>query len=130
MSRDLYLSSIVPIGAIILVRVSLCSSLAFLLVEPVTMSCDLYLSSVIPIGAILSLSLWLSNSAYIFLSVSFIQMLKALMPVCRRRLLHRRRLFKQCCDNIASIVILSILARYFDGNLLDMCRNIGLPKKR
>ena len=45
------------------------------------MSRDLYLSSVVPIGALYSLSLWLSNSAYIFLSVSFIQMLKALMPV-------------------------------------------------
>ncbi|GFP79890.1 probable sugar phosphate/phosphate translocator at4g32390, partial [Phtheirospermum japonicum] len=38
-------------------------------------------SSVVPIGALYSLSLWLSNSAYIYLSVSFIQMLKALMPV-------------------------------------------------
>ncbi|KAF2303854.1 hypothetical protein GH714_023881 [Hevea brasiliensis] len=66
---------------------SFCATLAFLLikvfkfVEPVTMSRDLYLSSVVPIGALYSLSLWLSNSAYIYLSVSFIQMLKALMPV-------------------------------------------------
>ncbi|KAE8689019.1 putative sugar phosphate/phosphate translocator [Hibiscus syriacus] len=34
-----------------------------------------------PIGALYSLSLWLSNSSYIYFSVSFIQMLKALMPV-------------------------------------------------
>ncbi|MQK22670.1 hypothetical protein EI013_30350, partial [Escherichia coli] len=64
-----------------------CSSLAYLLVrvfklvEPVSMSRDLYLRSVVPIGALYSLSLWFSNSAYIYLSVSFIQMLKALMPV-------------------------------------------------
>lgn len=45
------------------------------------MSWDLYLRSVVPIGLLYSLSLWLSNSAYIYLSVSFIQMLKALMPV-------------------------------------------------
>jgi drug/metabolite transporter (DMT)-like permease len=45
------------------------------------MSREVYLSSVVPIGALYSLSLWLSNSAYIYLSVSFIQMLKALMPV-------------------------------------------------
>jgi drug/metabolite transporter (DMT)-like permease len=45
------------------------------------MSRDVYLKSVVPIGALYSLSLWLSNSAYIYLSVSFIQMLKALMPV-------------------------------------------------
>ncbi|XP_044472145.1 probable sugar phosphate/phosphate translocator At4g32390 [Mangifera indica] len=70
-----------------MIHMSFCASLAFLLinvfkvVEPVTMSRDLYLSSIVPIGALYSLSLWLSNSAYIYLSVSFIQMLKALMPV-------------------------------------------------
>ncbi|XP_043699739.1 probable sugar phosphate/phosphate translocator At5g25400 [Telopea speciosissima] len=70
-----------------MIHMSFCSFLAFLLVrvfklvEPVSMSRDLYLSSVVPIGALYSLSLWFSNSAYIYLSVSFIQMLKALMPV-------------------------------------------------
>lgn len=70
-----------------MIHMGFCSSLAYLLVrvfklvEPVTMSRDLYISSVVPIGALYSLSLWLSNSAYIYLSVSFIQMLKALMPV-------------------------------------------------
>ncbi|XP_075509788.1 putative sugar phosphate/phosphate translocator At5g25400 [Primulina tabacum] len=70
-----------------MIHMSFCSSLAYLLVrvfkavEPVTMSWDLYLRSVVPIGLLYSLSLWLSNSAYIYLSVSFIQMLKALMPV-------------------------------------------------
>ncbi|KAG6411226.1 hypothetical protein SASPL_129304 [Salvia splendens] len=70
-----------------MIHMAFCSSLAFLLVrvfkavDPVTMSWDLYLKSVVPIGLLYSLSLWLSNSAYIFLSVSFIQMLKALMPV-------------------------------------------------
>ncbi|KAE9586954.1 putative sugar phosphate transporter domain-containing protein [Lupinus albus] len=70
-----------------MIHMSFCASLAFLLVrvfrvvEPVSMSRELYLTSVVPIGALYSLSLWLSNSAYIYLSVSFIQMLKALMPV-------------------------------------------------
>ncbi|KAL3746589.1 hypothetical protein ACJRO7_015536 [Eucalyptus globulus] len=70
-----------------MIHMSFCAALAFILVkvlklvEPVTMSRDLYLSSVVPIGALYSVSLWLSNSAYIYLSVSFIQMLKALMPV-------------------------------------------------
>lgn len=70
-----------------MIHMSFCATLAFLvikvfkLVEPVSMSRDLFLSSVVPIGALYSLSLWLSNSAYIYLSVSFIQMLKALMPV-------------------------------------------------
>ncbi|XP_050364805.1 probable sugar phosphate/phosphate translocator At5g25400 [Argentina anserina] len=70
-----------------MIHMSFCAALAFLLVrvfklvDPITMSRDVYLSSVVPIGALYSLSLWLSNSAYIYLSVSFIQMLKALMPV-------------------------------------------------
>ncbi|XAR70960.1 hypothetical protein NMG60_11028018 [Bertholletia excelsa] len=70
-----------------IIHMAFCSTLAFLcirvfhLVEPVTMSRQLFLSSVVPIGALYSISLWLSNSAYIYLSVSFIQMLKALMPV-------------------------------------------------
>ncbi|XP_071724975.1 probable sugar phosphate/phosphate translocator At5g25400 [Rutidosis leptorrhynchoides] len=71
-----------------LIHMGFCSSLAFILirvfrvVEPCTsMTRDLYIKSVVPIGALYSLSLWFSNSAYIYLSVSFIQMLKALMPV-------------------------------------------------
>ncbi|VVB14933.1 unnamed protein product [Arabis nemorensis] len=70
-----------------MIHMAFCSSLAVILikvfkvVEPVSMSRDTYLRSVVPIGALYSLSLWLSNSAYIYLSVSFIQMLKALMPV-------------------------------------------------
>ncbi len=70
-----------------MIHMAFCSSLAYLLVsvfkvvEPVSMSRDLYFKSVVPIGLLYALSLWLSNSAYIYLSVSFIQMLKALMPV-------------------------------------------------
>ncbi|KAL3839836.1 hypothetical protein ACJIZ3_024427 [Penstemon smallii] len=70
-----------------MIHMGFCSSIAYLLVrvfkvvDPVTMSWDLYLKSVVPIGLLYSVSLWLSNSAYIYLSVSFIQMLKALMPV-------------------------------------------------
>ncbi|CAM6064083.1 unnamed protein product [Sphagnum tenellum] len=72
-----------------MIHMGFCSSIAFLLVRvfklvelPVNnMTRELFLSSVVPIGALYSLSLWLSNSAYIYLSVSFIQMLKALMPV-------------------------------------------------
>ncbi|KAJ8485229.1 hypothetical protein OPV22_017714 [Ensete ventricosum] len=73
-----------------MIHMTFCSTLAFVLVRllrlvdppsspPMTRA--LYLSSVVPIGALYSLSLWFSNSAYIYLSVSFIQMLKALMPV-------------------------------------------------
>ncbi|KAL9676404.1 hypothetical protein QQ045_004618 [Rhodiola kirilowii] len=70
-----------------MIHMAFCSALAFLLVrvfklvEPVSISSDLYLKSIVPIGLLYAFSLWLSNSAYIYLSVSFIQMLKALMPV-------------------------------------------------
>ncbi|XP_058113201.1 probable sugar phosphate/phosphate translocator At5g25400 [Magnolia sinica] len=71
-----------------MIHMAFCSSLAFLLVHvfrivelPSSMTREVYISSVVPIGALYSLSLWFSNSAYIYLSVSFIQMLKALMPV-------------------------------------------------
>lgn len=71
-----------------LIHMTFCSVVSFLLVRvfrlvetPSNMSKSLYLSSVVPIGALYSLSLCFSNSAYIYLSVSFIQMLKALMPV-------------------------------------------------
>jgi len=39
-----------------------------------------YASRVVPIGLLYALSLWLSNSSYLYLSVSFIQMTKSLMP--------------------------------------------------
>eukprot|EP00252_Welwitschia_mirabilis_P017975 TRINITY_DN40105_c0_g1_i1.p1 TRINITY_DN40105_c0_g1~~TRINITY_DN40105_c0_g1_i1.p1 ORF type:complete len:350 (-),score=29.47 TRINITY_DN40105_c0_g1_i1:292-1341(-) len=70
-----------------MIHMAFCSTLAFLLVrvfkfvEPIGMSREVYMSSVVPIGVLYSLSLWFSNSAYVYLSVSFIQMLKALMPV-------------------------------------------------
>lgn len=73
-----------------MVHMAFCSSLAVILVRVFrlvelpsspTMTRELYVSSVVPIGALYAFSLWFSNSAYIYLSVSFIQMLKALMPV-------------------------------------------------
>ncbi|KMZ68633.1 putative sugar phosphate/phosphate translocator [Zostera marina] len=71
-----------------LIHMTFCSTIAFILVRvfrvvdtPCNMSRSIYLAKVVPIGGLYSLSLWFSNSAYIYLSVSFIQMLKALMPV-------------------------------------------------
>lgn len=70
-----------------MIHMGFCSTIAFFLVrvfklvDAISMTKDVYMSSVVPIGALYALSLWLSNSAYIYLSVSFIQMLKALMPV-------------------------------------------------
>ncbi|MBA0692794.1 hypothetical protein Goari_010329 [Gossypium aridum] len=40
-----------------------------------------YTTSVIPIGAMFAMTLWLGNTAYLYISVAFAQMLKAIMPV-------------------------------------------------
>jgi len=104
-----------------MIHMTFCSSLAFLLVkvlklvEPVSMSKEVYLSSVVPIGALYAFSLWLSNSAYIYLSVSFIQMLKALMPVAVYSIgvLFKKENFKgETMCNMVSISIGVAIAAY------------------
>lgn len=50
-------------------------------VSPVNMTFEIYATCVIPISAFFASSLWFGNTAYLFISVAFIQMLKALMPV-------------------------------------------------
>ncbi len=45
------------------------------------MSKDMFLRSILPIGLLFSASLILSNTAYLYLSVAYIQMLKAFVPV-------------------------------------------------
>jgi|Transcript_2727 hypothetical protein len=44
------------------------------------MSYEDYMRRVLPIGLLYAASLWMSNASYIYLSVSFIQMTKSLMP--------------------------------------------------
>ncbi|XP_058210825.1 probable sugar phosphate/phosphate translocator At1g48230 isoform X2 [Rhododendron vialii] len=60
--------------AFLLVRV-------FKVVSPVKMTFEIYSTCVIPISAFFASSLWFGNTAYLHISVAFIQMLKALMPV-------------------------------------------------
>ncbi|KAF5949870.1 hypothetical protein HYC85_011863 [Camellia sinensis] len=45
------------------------------------MTPEIYVTSVIPIGAMFAMTLWLGNTAYLYISVAFAQMLKAIMPV-------------------------------------------------
>ncbi|KAG1680763.1 hypothetical protein FOA52_008096 [Chlamydomonas sp. UWO 241] len=52
----------------------------FKVVKSHNMSAREYCNRVLPIGILYAGSLWLSNSAYLYLSVSFIQMTKSLMP--------------------------------------------------
>ncbi|KAJ8081752.1 hypothetical protein AAF712_011035 [Marasmius tenuissimus] len=49
--------------------------------KDVNVTKDMFLKSILPIGGLFSGSLILSNTAYLYLSVSYIQMLKAFTPV-------------------------------------------------
>lgn len=50
-------------------------------VKDVNVNKDVFLRSILPIGVLFSGSLIMSNTAYLYLSVPFIQMLKAFVPV-------------------------------------------------
>ncbi|GJP51124.1 hypothetical protein CLOM_g10291 [Closterium sp. NIES-68] len=108
-----------------MIHMAFCSSLAFVLVrvlrvvDPVAMSLEMYLSSVLPIGALYAMSLWFSNSAYIYLSVSFIQMLKALMPVAVYTLgvAFQKDAFR--CATMSNMLLVSVgvgIAAYGEAN--------------
>lgn len=99
-----------------LIHMGFCSSLAFVIIRVLRvvdppqnppMTRQLYISSVVPIGALYAMSLWFSNSAYIYLSVSFIQMLKALMPVAVYSIgvMLKKEIFKS--DSMANMVGIS-----------------------
>ena len=66
MTRQTYMSSVVPIGA-----PHPTPRAPFSLRGPLPVA---------PSGALFACTLWFGNAAYTYLSVSFIQMLKALMP--------------------------------------------------
>lgn len=54
----------------------------FKLTSPMpSMTPSMYAKTILPIGALYSIVLWLGNTAYLYLSVSFLQMVKAFMPV-------------------------------------------------
>lgn len=63
-----------------------CSTVGFLcvrvfkVVKSHNMTAHTYTRRVLPIGLLYAASLWLSNASYLYLSVSFIQMTKSLMP--------------------------------------------------
>ncbi|XP_076956947.1 putative sugar phosphate/phosphate translocator At2g25520 [Bidens hawaiensis] len=104
-----------------MIHMAVCSSMAYVIVnvfkvvERVQMTREVYIKSVVPIGFLYSLSLWLSNSAYIYLSVSFIQMMKALMPVAVYSIgvLFKKEGFKsQTMGNMLSISLGVAIAAY------------------
>ncbi|XP_047047528.1 probable sugar phosphate/phosphate translocator At3g14410, partial [Lolium rigidum] len=72
------------------------------------MTTDVYISSVIPIGAMFAMTLWLGNSAYLYISVAFAQMLKAIMPVAVFLLGTAFGLEEMNCKMLAIMSVISV----------------------
>ncbi|CAD5171841.1 unnamed protein product [Musa acuminata subsp. malaccensis] len=87
--------------AFILVRV-------FKVVAPVKMTFQIYATCVIPISAFFASSLWFGNTAYLHISVAFIQMLKALMPVATFLMAVTCGTDKLRCDVFLNMVLVSV----------------------
>ena len=73
--------------ALTMIHMAFCSTFAFIIVRVLKwvpssgLSRGKYFKTIVPTAGLFALSLWTSNTAYLYSSVAFIQMLKALMPV-------------------------------------------------
>ncbi|XVE82363.1 hypothetical protein DITRI_Ditri15bG0142400 [Diplodiscus trichospermus] len=80
----------------------------FKVVAPVKMTFEIYATCVIPISAFFASSLWFGNTAYLHISVAFIQMLKALMPVATFSMGVMCGTDKPRCDVFLNMVLVSV----------------------
>ncbi|XP_028760045.1 probable sugar phosphate/phosphate translocator At1g48230 [Neltuma alba] len=80
----------------------------FKVVSPVKMTFEIYATSVVPISAFFASSLWFGNTAYLHISVAFIQMLKALMPVATFVVAVLCGTDKARCDVFLNMVLVSV----------------------
>ncbi|KAF5452190.1 hypothetical protein F2P56_027217 [Juglans regia] len=80
----------------------------FKVVSPVKMTFEIYATSVIPISAFFASSLWFGNTAFLHISVAFIQMLKALMPMATFIMAIMCGIDKPRCDVFLSVLLVSI----------------------
>lgn len=76
-------------------------------VPTVNMTFQIYVTCVVPIGAFFAASLWFGNTAFLYISVAFIQMLKALMPVATLLMAILWRTDKLRCDVFLNMVLIS-----------------------
>ncbi|XP_021889499.1 probable sugar phosphate/phosphate translocator At1g48230 [Carica papaya] len=77
-------------------------------VSPVKMTFEIYATCVIPISAFFASSLWFGNTAYLHISVAFIQMLKALMPVATYLMAVVCATDSPRCDLLLNMVLVSV----------------------
>ncbi|XP_028786972.1 probable sugar phosphate/phosphate translocator At1g48230 [Neltuma alba] len=80
----------------------------FKVVTPVKMTFKIYATSVVPISAFFASSLWFGNTAFLHISVAFIQMLKALMPVATFLMAVLCGIDKARCDVFMNMVLVSV----------------------
>ncbi|CAM8995013.1 unnamed protein product [Rhodiola kirilowii] len=80
----------------------------FKVVSPVKMTFEIYATCVIPISAFFASSLWFGNTAYLHISVAFIQMLKALMPVATFLVAVLCGIDKLRCDVFLNMLLVSV----------------------
>uniref|UniRef100_A0A7N0TQC5 Sugar phosphate transporter domain-containing protein n=1 Tax=Kalanchoe fedtschenkoi TaxID=63787 RepID=A0A7N0TQC5_KALFE len=80
----------------------------FKVVTPVKMTFEIYATCVIPISAFFASSLWFGNTAYLYISVAFIQMLKALMPVATYTMAVVCGTDKSRCDVFLNMMLVSV----------------------
>ncbi|KNA05546.1 hypothetical protein SOVF_189350 [Spinacia oleracea] len=80
----------------------------FKVVAPVKMTFEIYATCVIPISAFFASSLWFGNTAYLHISVAFIQMLKALMPVATFVMAVACGTDKLRCDVFLNMLLVSV----------------------
>uniref|UniRef100_A0A7S0RY75 Sugar phosphate transporter domain-containing protein n=1 Tax=Chlamydomonas leiostraca TaxID=1034604 RepID=A0A7S0RY75_9CHLO len=94
-----------------LVTTTACSAVAVRLIVPRAqrqhVSTQHYFKRVLPTGFCMALTFHTGNMAYLYLSVAFIQMLKALCPVITMVLLFMFRLEKATTKLVVSVVIIS-----------------------
>ncbi|ANM59785.1 nodulin MtN21 /EamA-like transporter family protein [Arabidopsis thaliana] len=72
------------------------------------MTFEIYVTCVVPISAFFASSLWFGNTAYLHISVAFIQMLKALMPVATFLMAVVCGTDKARCDVFMNMVLVSV----------------------
>ncbi|CAN6475540.1 unnamed protein product [Victoria cruziana] len=97
-----------------MIHMAFSGGIAFILVRvlkvvsPVNMTFEIYATCVIPISAFFASSLWFGNTAYLHISVAFIQMLKALMPVATFLMAVICGTDKLRCDVFWNMVLVSV----------------------
>lgn len=107
-------------------HMAFCSVASFVLVrlklvETVNIPTKLYLRTAVPIALLFSGTLWMGNAAYLTLSVSFIQMIKALMPAATYTCSVVYGIEKRTTENICIMLVISFgvaLASYGELNFV------------